>query len=355
MKTTTSLFFLLLLYCCAQGQAFSVNAGPDEHLCDTTSPCVTLNPSIFGGSGPFTYLWSPSTGLNNNSIQNPCARPALTTDYILTVSNGTQFAQDTITVYVEPIPTLDAGSAVEICPGDSVQLDASLSFGGAGPSVGTTFTYAWSPTAGLSSPTVEDPMASPSSTTFYQVFALSNWGCASLVDSVLVSVVPLQTPTVSQSNDSLIATDPSGFASLQWFQDGMPIAGATDAWYVPDTSACYSVQASIGPCQAISDTICPVLVALPEILEGMAFEMGPHPVVDHLTLHLKLEKSETIGIAWTDVYGRKLKVREPKRLSPGGQIIELTAEDLPEASGVYSLHLRHGNQEMVRRVLRLAE
>ena len=42
---------------------------------------------VFGGSGEYQYLWSPSTGLNNPALLNPLATPTETISYILTVSD----------------------------------------------------------------------------------------------------------------------------------------------------------------------------------------------------------------------------------------------------------------------------
>jgi hypothetical protein len=57
-----------------------------------------------GGTGTYSYEWSPETGLNNPDIYNPIATPTETTTYMVTVSDGNSSisASKTITVYPTP-------------------------------------------------------------------------------------------------------------------------------------------------------------------------------------------------------------------------------------------------------------
>ena len=53
-----------------------------------------------GGTGSYTYNWSPSTGLNNPNIANPEANPEETTVYTCTVNDGNSAVSDSITITV---------------------------------------------------------------------------------------------------------------------------------------------------------------------------------------------------------------------------------------------------------------
>lgn len=79
----------------------TLTANPDE-LCDGESAQLTAFAG--GGSGNYTYEWSPSTGLNNPNIYNPEATPSQTTEFTVTVSDGNSSisANKTITVYPSP-------------------------------------------------------------------------------------------------------------------------------------------------------------------------------------------------------------------------------------------------------------
>ncbi len=65
---------------------------------------VVLNSNFYhvvGGVPPFSYSWSPSTGLNNTSISSPTLTPSVPASYIFTITDSTgATARDTI--YIDP-------------------------------------------------------------------------------------------------------------------------------------------------------------------------------------------------------------------------------------------------------------
>lgn len=128
-------------------------AGFDQGVCAGDN--AQLN-----ATGGVVYSWSPSTGLSDPNISNPVV--TFTTDtatYIVTVTDVVGCVNsDTVTVWQEPLPDAIAGPDTTICFGQSVQL-----FSGGGE------TYSWSPAAGLNNPNVQNPTASPLSTTTYTV------------------------------------------------------------------------------------------------------------------------------------------------------------------------------------------
>ena len=143
------------------GATLTANAGPDVAIAPGNS--TTLSGSGFGGRAPYAYRWSPSTGLSSTTVAQPTATPTVTTTYTLTVTDAaSETATDTVTVTVAIPPlTANAGSDRNIATGASVTLSGSAS-GGSPP-----HTYSWSPTTGLSSSTVAQPIASPAATTTY--------------------------------------------------------------------------------------------------------------------------------------------------------------------------------------------
>ncbi|MHC1708032.1 MAG: carboxypeptidase regulatory-like domain-containing protein [Bacteroidales bacterium] len=62
---------------------------------------VQINSFINGGTQPYSFNWSPTTGLSSHTIQDPIASPSQTTTYYLTVTDGSgTIATDSVTVYV---------------------------------------------------------------------------------------------------------------------------------------------------------------------------------------------------------------------------------------------------------------
>jgi len=179
-----------------------VNAPPVISLSDTAinycpgTPAVALQ--AFGAS---TYTWtlsdgSPPAGLSGNTGSLVFASPMQTTLYRVTGTNAQGCTSTAnVTVYVERLST---GPSRVICQGSSTTLTANYTgFTGFGQQV----FYQWTPTTGLNNPNVAHPVASPSSTIQYRVYAYSA-GCTL---TAVVSVIVNPSPTVQAGPDVSIA------------------------------------------------------------------------------------------------------------------------------------------------------
>jgi glucose/arabinose dehydrogenase len=76
----------------------TVNAGTDITLC--MGSAVQLNSSVSGGTGVYTYSWSPSTGLSCTTCSNPIVTGTSNTTYVLTVDDGDTTATDAVAVSI---------------------------------------------------------------------------------------------------------------------------------------------------------------------------------------------------------------------------------------------------------------
>lgn len=74
-----------------------VDAGVDTVI--FVRDTIQLNATALGGTSPYSYEWTPSTGLSSTTVANPFVYPDTTTDYIVKVtdSNGCS-KRDTINV-----------------------------------------------------------------------------------------------------------------------------------------------------------------------------------------------------------------------------------------------------------------
>lgn len=120
---------------------------------------------------------------------------------------------------------VNAGPDKFVCSGEGTQLD------GSGAS-----SYLWSPSTGLSSPTVEDPFCSPSQTTTYTLTGSNNYTSfmgvpfsCSASDNVTVTVNPL--PIVDLGPNVLLCeNDPGPFLTStpnqygDWYYNGSQVA-----------------------------------------------------------------------------------------------------------------------------------
>lgn len=145
-------------------------------------PVITVNsPSICTGqtanltaNGGTAYTWSMGatpTGVNTADVS-----PIATTTYTVTGMSGICYNTAVATVFVFPLPTVNAGADVTINAGASTQLNAT----GGG-------TYSWSPSDGLSCTSCQNPFASPLQTTTYKVIVTDTNGCMA-ADYVTISI-----------------------------------------------------------------------------------------------------------------------------------------------------------------------
>jgi hypothetical protein len=79
----------------------NVMCNPTE-ICQGSSSQMTATPT--GGSGVYTFSWTPTTGLSNPNIYNPIASPAVTTTYTVNVNDGIQTISSQATITVHELP-----------------------------------------------------------------------------------------------------------------------------------------------------------------------------------------------------------------------------------------------------------
>lgn len=157
-----------------------VNTTPNAVVSANVSVCEGV-PTQLTGSGGSAYSWSPSAGLTSDTIPNPMASPAGTTNYVLTVAN--QFGcTDTASVMVHVIkkPVANAGPARQMTQGQSITL--------AGAVAGDSISYYWTPDAFINSTKLLQPTINPMESMTYSLHVISNEGCAAATSNVSILV-----------------------------------------------------------------------------------------------------------------------------------------------------------------------
>jgi PKD repeat protein len=179
----------------------TISAGPVKRMCIGGS--VRLSATGMADS----YSWHPATGLDDPTTLAPIASPTVTTTYTLTATRGGCVTVDSATVFVSSL-TLVVPSSVRICYGSAAELSAS----GAA-------TYRWTPSTGLSDPSIPNPIASPLESTTYRVVGTDAIGCedirfvtVTVIDTASI-VIRIPTLTAQAGTDDmempvLVETDP---------------------------------------------------------------------------------------------------------------------------------------------------
>ena len=151
-------------------------ANNDSILCSGSSALLISN-SINASTLEWYQITSPIwTFIGNTSpINTP---PVLgISDYALVALNGLCSDTDTVVISTYPIPLVDAGPDAVLFPKSTVILNGS----GSG-------TYLWSPSTGLSSTTIANPVATPSISITYTLTVTDANGCTAF-DTVHVEVI----------------------------------------------------------------------------------------------------------------------------------------------------------------------
>jgi gliding motility-associated-like protein len=196
---------------------------PQPVITFTTNDSICF-PATFGFTGGqlasdtstiTNWQWSFGNG-NTANVQNPSNQLFNTvgsTTTRLTITNLVGCVKDTtVTTTVMPLPALTINRDTTICRGDAITLTA----GGAN-------TYIWAPGTSLSSTTIANPIASPTTDITYGVRGFTNFGCFS---DTLVRVRVMQPYTlgVVQTLDSICAGTTTQLAAF-----GAPLYNWTPA------------------------------------------------------------------------------------------------------------------------------
>lgn len=143
---------------------------PIDPICPTTSVQLTAS-----GGQSYQWLSSPGMPLNQVASATPNVTPPQTTTYTVIAHNNC--GTDTASVIV---PVIDF--SVQISDNDTICIGNSTSINSSGG-----ITYSWSPTQGLSNPSIPNPIAQPVLSTTYVVTVENPDGCI-LKDSVYIQV-----------------------------------------------------------------------------------------------------------------------------------------------------------------------
>lgn len=110
---------------------------------DTVDVCrnslVQLTVATDTNYGPYTYSWTPASGLNDPNVANPIASPISTTTYIATVTSDTGCTiRDSITIDVTGVgpQVFIQPEEATVCPGDTIQLTTEVFPVTCGPAIG---------------------------------------------------------------------------------------------------------------------------------------------------------------------------------------------------------------------------
>lgn len=299
-----------------------------DTLC--SGDCVTLQAQVSGGSGNFSYQWSPASGLNNPTLANPLACPVASTTYrlLVTDANGCVAISDSIRLFVTPAAQLVTNPLQPSCAGDTVVLQASSSWSAA--------SYRWEPAAFVENPNQAQTRAwPPVGTTVFSVVATHPDGCRDTVEvNAQVFSLPPQ-PAITRQGSLLLSSATSG---NQWYRNDSLLPGATAATLQVFTNGRYRVVVtdSLG-CTSSSVDLLLQNVGIPTVTSTV--RLWPNPADEVLSFETPSTVEKLIIY---DLYGKAWIQSTDGAMDQGGT---LNIRSLP--SGVYILQCTLQNGSLI--------
>ncbi|MFK7757928.1 MAG: gliding motility-associated C-terminal domain-containing protein [Flavobacteriales bacterium] len=126
------------------------------------------------------YNWFPATGLDFTDIANPIATPMEDITYYveITDNNADCTYLDSLVITVGQSFTLDITPDIAVCDVEGIQLEVI-------PSIVGNYSYEWDANPSLSSVFSANPVATPTSTTTYEVDVVSEFGCSASAETTI--------------------------------------------------------------------------------------------------------------------------------------------------------------------------
>lgn len=186
----------------------------------------------------------------------------------------------------------EIGDTIVICAGGSATLTAPP-----GPA------YAWTTGESTQSITVNQP-----GTYSFTIFDPAGTCFAFSDQFTVIQQGSIQTPVIVQNGTALSAPNilPSPNMTFQWFLDGNPLPGETQATLNIPGLGCYTLVIYEGMCESLSNEICVTSVSLNEMHAGN-FKLYPHPVTGSSLLQTPFSENSMTTLEWFDLGGRLIK------------------------------------------------
>lgn len=245
-----------------EGKAIAVDATGNVYITGYSFTAGVNNDYLtikYDATGAQEWL-TKYNGTGNNADQAAAiAIDAIGNVFITGLSRGAGSNEDFETIKYCQLKS-DAGADTSICNGSSVQLNSSAP---------GAVSYSWSPATGLNFTSIANPIANPTVTTTYVVAITNGSGCIDN-DTIVVTVVPLPSPSITPSGPTSFCTGGSVTLTSATASSYLWSTGASDTLQSINVSASgtYTVTVSNGiGCTATATQLVTVF-GLPPIDAG---------------------------------------------------------------------------------------
>ncbi len=359
-KSNTKLSTLVVNENAVLPLAVSVTANPTTIILGASSQ-LSATPS--GGTGTYTYSWTSVPAGFTSTSQNPLVWPTATTQYNVTVSDGSGTVQGntTVTVTASPLTASATATPAVVCAGQSVQLYV-IPAGGSG-----TYTYSWtSVPAGFTS-TIQNPVVTPSVSTQYIAHVSDGVGSAESTTSVTVN----QPATAAAGNDTtcgfgtnqvpLFGTA-ANYTSILWTTSGTGTFSAANALtgnYLPSATdktggnvTLTLTTTPVSPCSASASDMRIIhfdgSIGIADAQNvWISMTISPNPTSGLFTLSLGGLENRNVTVTVSEITGRPI-VQHSFNTSGTNQP-QFDLSGYPK--GLYLVKIQTDSDSMVRKII----
>jgi gliding motility-associated-like protein len=225
-----------------------LNGTADTTICYGSS--VTLTSGATGNMAPFTYSWTPATGLSCTTCANPVATVTGNTTYYVTVTDTNGCSKsDTININVTPPFTINT-TAQNLSCANANNGSATVNVSGTG-----NYTYSWT-----SNPVQTTQTANNLTAGTYTVTVANSNGCAQNA-TVTISQPPALTANISNTplscnglnNGSATVSVSGGTGSYTYSWNSNPVQTTATASNLPPGNISVQITDANG-CTANANT-----------------------------------------------------------------------------------------------------
>ncbi|MFZ4522302.1 MAG: T9SS type A sorting domain-containing protein [Bacteroidales bacterium] len=227
------------LYTASDNAIFQVSIPEVKLYTDTVMLSASISP--VPSAGTITFEFPSGTTMTSYPATKPVKviltgnvpNGNYTASFFATGPNGTPAHKRTAVIKVMAGNTFAAtvsATPAAICLGQSSQLNVLVQ-GGTSP-----FTYAWTPAAGLSDPTISNPVATPGTSTIYRVLVTDNAAHTAVDSTNIVVNTPPAAPGPISGLQSVCAGDTADYTVVE------VIGGTTYSWSVQGDAIILSGQ-----------------------------------------------------------------------------------------------------------------
>ena len=322
-----------------------------------------LNASASGGSGSYTYSWTSVPAGFTSNLQNPLVSPTVTTQYIVTVNDGSATVQGNVTVTVTAVPLSATATATPsaICAGQTSQLNV-IPAGGSG-----AYTYSWtSIPAGFTS-TLQNPVVSPIASTQYIAHVTD--GALSVDAPTNVTVNQPATAAAGSDTNCAYTTaqiplngSAANYSTVLWTTSGsgtFSAAASLSGIYFPSTDDKTSVNITLtltatpqAPCAVPASSVRHIHFDGPEGIgdsQNGQFNLtiSPNPSTGLFALRVNGSDAKETSVMITDIHGKMILQHIWTASSVQGEQIDMSAYP----KGFYLIKIQTEKESTVRKLV----